>query len=641
MDNPFERRATEFLRDEEAFLAIVSPEPVTFFLQRPGKAGRLYDRLVLIRGTPGSGKTTLARLFEFPTLTALLRNSSVSVYQPLVGALGECGAITNERPAVLGCRLPLETDYREFWEFPYSEGLKIGLMTALLQARAVLFWLRHLSAAGIELASVQIAPRGGTESIVQFIGGTDGESLARRAREVESALYQVMGALIAPPESQLPVEATGAYQPFDIIDSIRIPFRAEGQAETIELRPLAILDDAHILHPTQFRALERWLARRELRIARWMIARFDVLLPQEALVAAIEDPSDAASYPGLKQDREVETVLLQSSGARRENRTTFRRMAKDMAGRYLRRMPLLSTRNLVVLGDLLGDQEVTLTDSEFRRLADSVDAAQRQLQVPDARRDLFTKDVDGFRVKGTPVAGDLALAMIAIMMHRHAKRRGEPSIFGPEDDPEVSRPVTANLSVYEAARLHLLHRFERPYYYGIDDLCDASSENAEHFLQLAAILVETVVTQVIRSKAALLSPETQHKLLRKRGNQIIEGWDFPHHPLVRRLVTEIARRCIETTRMPNGWLTPNAFGIRQDEFNSLPASYPELARVLQFGVAYNAITLVPQHQTKGDEWCLIELGGMVILKHGLTLKRGGFIESTAKELAGILQEPAT
>src|SRR5438874_488788 len=86
MENPFLRRATEFLRDDEAFLAIVSPEPVTFFLKKSGESGRLYDRLVLLRGTPGSGKTTLARLFEYSTLAALLRNSSVSTYQALVGA---------------------------------------------------------------------------------------------------------------------------------------------------------------------------------------------------------------------------------------------------------------------------------------------------------------------------------------------------------------------------------------------------------------------------------------------------------------------------------------------------------------------------------------------------------------------------
>lgn len=54
MENPFQRRATEFLRDDEAFLAIVSPEPVTYFLGKPGKGGILYDRLVLLRGTPST-----------------------------------------------------------------------------------------------------------------------------------------------------------------------------------------------------------------------------------------------------------------------------------------------------------------------------------------------------------------------------------------------------------------------------------------------------------------------------------------------------------------------------------------------------------------------------------------------------------
>ncbi len=637
MDNPFLRRATEFLRDDEAFLAVVSPEPVTFFLKKSGESGRLYDRLVLLRGTPGSGKTTLARLFEYPTLAALLRNSTVPTYQALVGALGDCGALAEGRPGVLGCRLPLETDYRDFWEFPYPDGLKVGLMTALIQARAVLAWLRHLGSTGVDPSDVRIVARAGAESIVETIGGLDGVRLGERARAVEMALYKVMGALLAPAESDLPHEATGAYQPFDIIERIEIAGGIAG-AEAVPLRPLAILDDAHVLHPAQFQALQRWLARRELRIARWMIARFDVLLPQEALAAVTEDRSVAASYPGLSQDRETEVVLLQSSGPRRENRTIFRRMAKDMAGRYLRRMPLLSARNLVVLGDLLGDEELLISASAHRRLAESVDAAQRRIQVADQRRAAFRKEVDNYRVGGKPVPEDIALAMLSVMMHRYDKRRGQTTMFA-EDDPEPSRPVTANPSVYEAARLHLLHKFERPYFYGIDDLCDASSENAEQFLQLAAVLVETTATQIIRSKPALLSAETQHRLLQKRGEQIISDWDFPQHALVGRLTAGMARRCVDVTNQPNGWLVPNAFGIPQEEFEALPASHPVLAHVLQFGVAYNAVTLVPHHQTKGREWCLLELGGMVILKYGLCLKRGGFIESGSKELAEMLREP--
>ncbi len=638
MDNPFQRRATEFLRDDEAFLAIVSPEPVTFYLKRPGQAGRLYDRLVLMRGTPGSGKTTLARLFEYPTLTALLRNSSISTYQALVGALGECGAIIDERPTVLGCRLPLETDYRDFWEFPYPEGLKMGLMAALIQARAVLAWMRHLAGAGIEPKDVRIVPRADAESIVDVIGGLDGERVAVRAREVEKALYQVIGALIAPAESDLPPEATGAYQPFDIVETFRVAGGPEHRNRIIDLRPLAILDDAHVLQPAQFQALQRWLARRELRIARWVISRLDVLLPQEALAAITEDRSDRVSYPGLSQDRETEVVLLQSSGPRRENRTNFRRMAKDMAGRYLRRMPLLSTRNLFVLGDLLGNQEAIITDSELRRLVESVDGAQHRLRIPDSRRDAYEIELGKFRVGGKPVAADVALSMLSVMLHRYEKRRGQQSIFGDDDDPEPSRPVTANASVYEAARLQLLHKFDRAYFYGIDDLCDASSENAEQFLQLAAVLVETAATQLIRAKPALLTAETQHRLLRRRGEQIIEKWNFPHHLLVRRLATKMADRCIEVTTLPNGWLTPNAFGVHQEEFDVVPDRHRDLAQVLQFAVAYNAITLVPHYPCKGKEWCLVELGGVVTLKHGLTLKRGGFIESSAQELADMLKE---
>lgn len=641
MDNPFLRRASEFLRDDEAFLAVVSPEPVTFFLRKPGQAGTLYDRLWLLLGTPGSGKTTLARLFEFPTLNALLRNGSSSGSQALTSALAECGAIVESHPAVIGCRLPMETDYRDFWEFPYSEALKTGLLTTFVQSRAVLAWFRHLTAAGVDPSRVRIVPRPDAETAVGAIGGTKGVSVLARARSVEAAVYEVVGSLVPPKETGLSSIVTGAYRPFDVIDWLEVETSDVEQSQWLALRPLVILDDAHVLHPSQFRVLEHWLARRELRIARWMIARFDILLPQEALIAVTEDRTSRTDFPGLTASRDVEVVLFQSSGPRREDRKAFRRMAKDMAGRYLQKHSLLGPRRLVALGDLLSDQEERISPSALRELGESVNASQHRLRVAPARRSALEEEVDAYRSGGNPISEDVRLAMLSILLHRYAGRRKEQATLF-DADPEPSRPVVANSGVHEAARLHLLHRFERPFFYGVDDLCDASSDNAELFLQLSGILVDTVATQVIRSKNAQLRAGTQNQLLRERGEWIIGKWSFPYYREVRRLVAGIGRKCVDITLEPNGWLTPNAYGILQEEFDGLPQSHPDLARVLQFAVAYNALVLVPHYKQGGKNWCLLELGGMVVLAHGLSLKRGGFLdEGNASGLVQMLKEGAS
>ena len=79
MANPFEKRATEYLRDDEAFLAVVTPEPLVTFLEKPAREERLYDRLTMIIGTPGSGKTTLARLFDFLSLQRCKRCCVIAI----------------------------------------------------------------------------------------------------------------------------------------------------------------------------------------------------------------------------------------------------------------------------------------------------------------------------------------------------------------------------------------------------------------------------------------------------------------------------------------------------------------------------------------------------------------------------------
>lgn len=643
MNNPFRKRATEFLRDDEAFLAVVSPEPVSYFLGEYGRSGELYDRLVMIRGTPGSGKTTLARLFEFPALNALLRNTSSDTYRPLVAALTEVRAISDGKPRLVACRLPLETDYREFWEFPYPDELKIGLMTGFVQARAVLAWIRNLTAAGVSLGGIHIEPRPDAQAAVAAIGGVDGAAVLKRARAVESSLYSVVSALVAPAVSDLPPDATSAYRPFDVIDRLRVTIGPAGAEQALDLLPLVVLDDAHTLHPAQFQAMRRWLVRRELRVARWVLTRLDVLHPGEALAAVVEDRSEAVEMPGIAASRETTEILLQSGAQdRRAHRLTFRKMAKDMATRYLALMTLFRDRRLTRLDDLLGTEPEPLAPSKKQELQKSVDAARRDLRITDDRYESLRATVSAYRPAGGRAPGeDVQLAMLKILLHRYVKRTSDQrGLFEAGADPEPSRPITANVDVWDAARVHLLHRFDRPFYYTIDDLCDASSENAEQFLRLAATLVDQSAAQVVRQKPASLPCRLQNKLLREAAGEILGAWSFPQYQLVSRLAGRMAERCLKVTLEPNAPLGAgaNAYGVPQTQFDELPERHPDLARVLQFGIAYNAFTIVPRYDCKGKEWCLIELGGILILRHGLTLKRGGFIESTADEMAEMVAE---
>lgn len=624
MANPFEKRATEYLVDTEAFLAVVTPEPLITFFERHARNGSLYDRLGVVTGTPGSGKTTLARLFEYSTVQSLLRHRDASTYRSLSDALTQCFALKDLTPQLLGARVPLESEYREIWEFPYPDDVRMSLTATLIQARTVIRWLRQLGDTGINLKDVEIRPRNGAEAALEQIGGNRGDEVLTRARSVERAIYRLVRALIPPRLEDLTGVINDAYHPFDVIERVSVPLGKE----VIALTPLAIFDDAHSLHPAQYERFERWLAQREMRVARWILTRLDALKPAHVF--------GSENDPGVQKGRVVTDIRMQPSD-RKQSRQAFRSMAKDMSGRYLSQMDTFNRRRLNDLADLLATDQVHVSESKIDALETRVNAIQRRVRASDARRAQLTAQVeDYFATSKTQIRSTaLVLAATAIALERYGKRTPQLSFDTlMDEDIDPNKPITIDASVIDGARIRLLHDANVPYYVGFDALCDASTENAEQFLQLASRLVAQAETQLVRGKDPTISVADQHRLITTKAKDLIDSWDFPHHREVRRLTDTIAAACLERSLEGNASLGggANAWGIPQEDFDELPHEYPDFARILQFAVAYNAVVLKPKHSTKGREWCLIELGGPVAVSTGLTLKRGGFLEREVKDL---------
>lgn len=634
MENLFRKRATEYLRDDEAFLAVVSPESAQYYIAP--HAPRLYDRLVQICGSPGSGKTTIARLFEYSTIRTLLRNRDLTAYAAIHGTLQDCQAIDANAPTVVACRLAMETDYRGIWEFPYPEELRVNLTLALIQARAVIGWVRGLMRSGVDIESIRIEPRADASAALESIGGTLGTAILRRAQEAEKSLYGVVAALLAPPISKLDSGVTEAYRPFDVIEAFVV---ASGQ-KTHRLKPLVMLDDAHALHPTQFRGLRQQLVRREIRVARWVLTRLDVMNASEALDVLRGDET-AVKAAGFDPQREMQLITLQQAPDRKLQRGTFRKMAKEMGDRYLAQMSLFATRNLKSLADLLSTEPESIGLSQRSELERQIGVLQRKHKISDTRRATLMQQVAAYSPRAKTITEDVALSMLGILLSRYVKRTGQRSLFlDGAEEAEPKKPLTVDSEVYDGALVHLLHEFDRPYYFGIDALCDASSENAETFLHLAGDLVDAITTSLIRDRAPTLSARSQHKLITESGRDIVSRWDWPHAREVQMLVAYVGRRCQEQALTPNAWLGggPNAIGIVQEEFDRIASAQPSLASVLQFAAAYNAFLVVRDHDCQDRIWTLLELGGAAKVSHGLTQKRGGFVKGTVADLENALSE---
>lgn len=623
--NPWHKRANEFIREPSELLPLVSPQPIKkFFEYKKGRdRAELFDRLVVVVGTPGSGKTTLARLLELRTLAAMRDFEGNADVRDLLASLAQANILDRDvAPALAALRLPTGGQLRAIWDLPYDTRLRHRLLRSMIQAKAVLGWLRSLEDVGINLNDVRIVTSVNAEAAREAVDADDLVKFRERARAAERSIFNLISALVAPPESELSSRLSSmAYEPFAILESIEVSEAWRGNK--LRLRPMIILDDAHELHPSQLEDVDLWLRDREVKVARWVLTRVDSL-ELEDFRRVLRDEEHAA--PGTQPGRDRIRVLLQDSEDR--DRQAFKSIAEDVARRYLQPLPNFSGRALnlkVILNSVadpqLPDRDVKTLTAENAKLADENRLSGAQIVAME----------EGYPTGTKP---DVAAAITQIMLQRELRRTPQRTLFGaPTEEEPVQDTPKVKRKVATGAELQLLHRFDRPFYYGFDRLADAANENIEQFVTLASVLVDQLETQGIRGKPLSLDAREQHKAIRDHSKRLVAQWDFPYAPQVRRLVAYIAERCLDITLRPNAPLSDgaNAYGIPASDLANLDPN-DEFSRVLRYALAYQALVLIEPYDCKGSTWALFELGGVAIIAHGLTLSRGGFAEGNLAQL---------
>lgn len=632
MDNPFKKRRTELITDRRTLLSLVSPAPIEEFFRLDRT--ELIDKLALVVGTPGCGKTTIAQVVEFESLSTLCQATGTPINKDLVDVLTINGLIKESLPAVIGHRLAMTTNFRDIWELPYSEQTRTALLRAFVQSKAVLGWFRQLEGMGISTNDIEIVMGANSESVVAVTGADDPNTFRQYARDIELAIFRVVTSLVPPDENEM---ASGflntSYDVFEVLTGVRVrSWPSSPGGPPALLRPMMIIDDAHELHPEQFLQLRDWLKSKAMGVSRWLMCRPDVVSADDYRDALAKDvAAEEDMTPGSTRGRDYLIKLMQL-GPSKEKR--FKPIATDITNRYIAGIPEFARRSLRELRPMLSQNTVALPDGQMKQLQDQIDKLAK-----DSR---FSKSlVDTLRARIPATARpDEALAALRILMHRERNRTPQMGLL--PDDAVREEPVTderkAAASLIEGARIQLMHQFGRPYYYGMDKLIAASNANIEQFIRLAGGLVDEVLARVIRDRSPDLVPKAQHTALVSQATQAMNEWDFPYNAVVRELVKRIAERCVERTLRPNAPLDDgaNAIGIPQDEMDRVLHRHERLARVLHFAFAYKALVFVPQYNCKGKVWCLLELGALPSMAHGLTLHRGGFIEDTLSGLQSML-----
>jgi len=403
--NAFAIRTSETSSPDEVFARYFAPEVLGVLPQEIFATSAL-----VLRSSPGGGKTSLMRIFTPGPLLQVVHNHQRSPHDEIHRNLIAIGAVDAAGPRAFGVMIPCASGYAEIGA-PLDDTAARALFRALINMRIVLRTLRALCTlneleypAGLHQIACAYTPSLFDEGPIPR--EIDLTALRNWAETVESLCFASIDTVVA-------VKEAPRHTTFDAVHWLsQATFLPHGRP--MAARPIIMFDDVHRLRPWQRAMLYQDLLDHRTGTPVWLAERTFVLDPAELLTGAVPR-------------RDYEEVRLEQAWYGNKSKQ-YVKFVTSIADRRVVQM----RNDLESFGDHLADR---LPDQPTQGLvAEHLEKIAADVRARAAGSALFDEWLaSGDRATGEPLEKAIEWARLGILISRE-RSTPQPSLECPSSE---------------------------------------------------------------------------------------------------------------------------------------------------------------------------------------------------------------
>lgn len=577
-------------------------------------------KLIIIRGSPGSGKSSLLRLFETDMLITVHNRRHQNRDEDLVHRLERLDALSNTGPKILGIYIQCDSSIRDIFHLSSDTGQLLNALLDIRIAHSFVKAISHLGQTGC-LGSIDdliLSPLDSGEMPPEIF------SSPRRIDELQdlcsSKEHDFSTLLNNFPDDPLPP----SIQRHARMYSLKYLARQIQEIPALShLMPIVMLDDFQELYPEQRRNIESEFIKRA-GIPRWLAVQSKVFGLEE-----LTSTSEAA-IRGDTRVVDLDEIFRKKSGV-------FTKLATNVIYRRLQSTDAL--------------QQLLIAD--FKGLLASPDKAISREVVDKALMEINTRlnklaylhTVNGIPANSEEIRrSDLQnMEQLLIITERKA-RRAQRTLF-----PELESMEPPDDKTVQAAELFLARRLGDPYYHGFEKLVQLASTNVDQLLSITAVIADRMIYRAELDRDMALTAKDQETILNRLSEEYYKVLEQKYHRggAIRQFVDNLGQFCNYVTYRPNAPIAPGVtgFGLTRQQMKAVSSDVPESAifrEVLTNAVAGNILSIrkVKQGQ-KGEEKIVFYLNRLLCIRNKLPFNYGGWQPITLPSLIKMAQGPVS